>query len=189
MSQGFISGQTVAYPLFVSLGGTGQSSSTGTGITVLQTAPTITLPLIVGVTTNSNAAAGSVGEYIENSLAVGSAISLTSTTPANIISISLTAGDWDVRGIIGFSLVTSSTVITYLEGCSTSTSATISTNHTTSFPMATGGSTVVGNNFLLPIPFQRFSLASTTTIYLVVQASFSANTCSGYGSINARRIR
>ena len=53
---------------------------------------------LAGVTTNSNAAAGIVGEYISSSIASGSAVSLTTGVSANVTSISLTAGDWEVYG-------------------------------------------------------------------------------------------
>jgi len=48
---------------------------------------------IVGTTTNNNAQAGSVGEYIESVIASGSSVSLTTSVMVNMTSISLTAGD------------------------------------------------------------------------------------------------
>ena len=48
---------------------------------------------IVGTTTNNNAAAGCVGEYVSSAIEYASRVSLTTSTPANVTSISLTAGD------------------------------------------------------------------------------------------------
>jgi len=63
---------------------------------------------IVGTTTNNNANAGSVGEVVSSSVAVGSAVSLTTAAGAftgkTITSISLTAGDWNVFGIVGINM-------------------------------------------------------------------------------------
>jgi hypothetical protein len=133
---------------------------------------------IIGTTTNNNAAAGSVGEFVSNS---GSGISLSNGTSANICSISLTAGDWDVNGSI---LFVPSVSASSLNAGSSSTSATLP-------------ATTLFNGFIvgglgaccLPIVYQRYSLASTTTVYLVANASFASGTCTGYGQITARRAR
>jgi hypothetical protein len=45
----------------------------------------------------------------------------------------------------------------------------------------------VNNN--AEIPRNRRQLTATTTLYLLVQANFSAGTVKGYGVISARRIR
>jgi hypothetical protein len=49
---------------------------------------------------SDNAASGKVGEIIAVTVPSASSVSLTSGTPANIASISLTPGDWDVRANI-----------------------------------------------------------------------------------------
>src|SRR6266436_3159933 len=91
------------------------TTETGTGVVVFGTSPTITTPNVVGTVTNDNAAAGSVGEYVESNIAFASATSLTSNTAKTITSISLTAGDWDVSGSVGFSAAGSAS-ITFVEG-------------------------------------------------------------------------
>ena len=57
------------------------------------------LPL-AGVTNGSNAAAGNVGEYLAATVASGAAVALTSGGNRDIASLALTAGDWDVDGMI-----------------------------------------------------------------------------------------
>ena len=77
---------------------------------------------VVGVTTNSNATTGYVGEYISSQVAVASAVALTTATPANVTSISLTAGDWDVDGVIDLNL-SGATTTDWTSGISTTTGA------------------------------------------------------------------
>ena len=58
---------------------------------------------IVGDTTGGSAAAGIVGEYVSATVSVGSAVSLSNNVTANVTSMSLSAGDWDVGGLVAFS--------------------------------------------------------------------------------------
>lgn len=160
-------------------------------ITATSSAITLLKPTaIAGTTTNDNAAAGYVGQYVESSVASGSAVSMTTDTPANITSISLTAGDWDVRGTVGFVAGASTSISNILVGAS-STSATLPT------PPASGTYTGYHVSFLgtftdasYPFGPGRLSLAATTTIYLVCQTTFSGGTGNAaYGFIGARRVR
>ncbi len=183
------------------------SGQSGTGTFVGVTSPSLTTPDlgvasatslvfspttggIIGVTSGSNAAAGYVGELISSSILLGSAVSLTTATPANVTSISLTAGDWQVCGSVAFSFAATTTSSLQQMGVS-STSATFGTNaaenngviDVTAVP-GTGATTIVLNNSPM-----RFSLSGTTTIYLVAQANFATSTCDAYGFISGRRVR
>jgi hypothetical protein len=51
--------------------------------------------VLVGTTTNDNAPAGNNGEYVSSSVAKTTPVTLVSATPANLTSVSLSAGDWD----------------------------------------------------------------------------------------------
>lgn len=149
--------------------------------------------LIRGTSSNDSAAVGYVGEFVSTTLAVGSAVSLTTATPANIVSMSLTPGDWDVMGFMNFNL-TGATGTLFQSGASV-TSATL--------PTQPGGSGL-GTDALAssPVPVTgltgdltqdsgsvRVSIAATTTVYLVAQATFTVGTCTGFGTIRARRVR
>ncbi len=135
---------------------------------------------IRGTTTNNNATAGSVGEYVSNN---ASGVSLTTGSPANITSISLTAGDWDVCGNITFNPATIPSIII---GNINTVSATLNSS-TIAFTQLVATFTS-GNTQVIPVGTTRLSLASTTTVYLIAQASFiSTLNCSGY--IGARRAR
>src|SRR6185312_14765343 len=63
-----------------------------------QSALTINKGQLPGTTTNDNASSGNVGQLISSNIVSGSSVSLTTATPLDITTISLTAGDWDVQG-------------------------------------------------------------------------------------------
>ena len=142
----------------------------------------------LGTTTNDNAPAGYVGEFVTSTVAVGSAVALTTGTTANVASLSLTAGDWDVRGQVDYRAGATTSITILKQGVNT-TSATLGSqdSFTTNVFAAVvpTASNDIGNTFRQ----QRISIASTTTIYLVASATFTLSTLSAYGTISARRIR
>ena len=145
---------------------------------------------IRGTTTNDNAAAGYVGEYTESIIAQGSAVSLTTATAANVTSISLTAGDWDVWGGISYNCAATTNVTLTLSSISL-VSATLNNTQGQYFVWRFGAAGLVpqaefGGNTIGPV---RMSLASTTTVYLVGRADFTVSTVGGYGALKARRVR
>lgn len=162
------------------------SDETGSGAAVFGTTPTLNQPNIVGTTTNNNAAAGSVGEYAE-SFTTGTA--LTSGVAANFASVSLTAGDWDVDGLVAFNPAGGTTISGINVGISTSSAAF--QNVTAGFGNLVGlnASFSTGQFQGITAPGRRISIASTTTVYLVGQAAFGVSTMTGSGHIHARRIR
>jgi hypothetical protein len=81
--------------------------------------PTSTIG-IKGTATNDSAQAGSVGEFINNT---ATGVSMTSTIVANVTSISLTAGDWDVWGSLVFAPA-GGTIMSTIQGSISTTSAT-----------------------------------------------------------------
>jgi hypothetical protein len=173
----------------------------GSGSIVLTTSATLVTPTlgaasatsitfsstsgIIGTTTNNAAAAGSVGENITSTVLSGSAVTLTSTATSNITSISLTAGDWDVWGSVWITL--SGTGSQVKGGISTS-SATLPSNLGQSglMQIATTFTTGFSNGF--PVGDTTLSLATTTTVYLVINATFTVG-ATGFGFITARRVR
>jgi len=142
---------------------------------------------IVGTTTNNNADAGYVGEFVTASRSTASPLSLTSTIPAAVTSISLTAGDWDVwaKGGIIPSTGVNATLI----------SGDINTTSGASFDANTAISALPINGVLYNQPYtfsieaRRASLSATTTYYLNVGINFSGGSVTGFGTIYARRRR
>lgn len=174
-------GVTNSYGLIVNpnTGATNNFGSWLRGITIIDN--------FRGTTTNDNAATGMVGEFISSTVLSGAAITLTTATPTNITSISLTAGDWDVTGFATVNY--SGTAMTQILAWTSASSATIPTfpnnggmgGHNSLNSPGLGLNTVVG--------VQRFSLASTTTVYLTTQATFANGTATAFGIIRARRMR
>ncbi len=142
---------------------------------------------VKGTPTNNSASAGYVGQYIEVDVPTGSAVSLASTgTTYDITHVSLTAGDWDVSGVI-LSKPAGSTTCSCFSVWTSITTADPSPDETdgltnyssTGTGVQTGGATGT----------VRYSLASTTSVYLSCVATFAASTMSAFGLIRARRVR
>ncbi len=165
--------------LVTSAGGVPSISST------LPAALTIPQPGIVGVTDASNAAAGNTGQYIESVISSGSAISLTDMTFANVTSISLTAGDWDVWGMVAFT-AGGSTIYSVLAASVSTTSATLGQATNILYVPAYASPIAAGN---LPTGQIRVNVNTTTTAYLIGFAGFTVSTMKAYGFISARRVR
>lgn len=141
---------------------------------------------MIGVGNNTAASAGQVGEYVESKVALGSAVSLTNATAANVTSLSLTAGDWDVEGHVNFSFSGASGVSLTLRASVSQTSATESTDGTEVYADQTGANTHI---FGASGTRKRVALNSTTTVYLVGYAGFGAGAVAAFGFISARRVR
>lgn len=141
---------------------------------------------IAGVTDGSNAAAGQVGEYLTTNLLGGSPLAMVSTVARDILTLALTAGDWDVWADIS---------ITPAGGSPTGTHAWIGTVSATA--PTSGASTAdlwwqlmpAGTAALSwPVGRQRFNLSAPGNAYLSIVSTFPG-TSSAYGMIAARRMR
>lgn len=180
---------------------------TGSGANVFATSPALVTPNLgvatatsingstvspghyTGEPSTGSAVAGQIGEYISSTVLSGSAVPLTSGTAANITSISLTAGDWDVDSVAYLTTGTSTSYSNLISSLSTTTAA-LNTAPGQWFGNATAAQVAgTGVTISSAIPPFRFSLASTTTIFLVVSSSFTVSTMSAYGILRARRMR
>ena len=140
---------------------------------------------IVGTVAGGSAASGIVGEYISSSVVVGSAVALTSGIGANMTSISLTAGDWDVSGIINFRLGASTSVTSLFGGASLTSATHDSFQFSHRAAAFVPGTSDIG----YAAPTRRFTFSGTTTVYAVATAGFTISTCGAWGFISARRVR
>lgn len=143
-----------------------------------------------GTVTNDSAAAGFIGEVLSASVVKSSAVSLATTVTSNVTSLSLTAGDWDVFSGIGFTGGGTTTILAYALA---TTSATLPGTDTIAVPTTNQirGSlplSVVTAD-VSDVLYCRVSLALSTTVYLVANATFAVGSASAYGSIFARRSR
>lgn len=143
---------------------------------------------IKGISTNTNAAAGSVGEYISSTVLSGSATSLVSATAKTVTSISLTAGDWDVSGFVGL-LFAATTNTTFLAVSFSTVNNTNGGEGNIAILQYGAGGIVPGSQTQHPIQTIRVSLSGTTTYYLVANCGFTISTCGGFGTIAARRVQ
>lgn len=141
---------------------------------------------IVGVTDGSNANAGVVGEYVSSTVAAVSS-GLSSNTATNATTISLTAGDWDVSGLIAFNYA-GTTVPTIYYAAISSTSATLP-GLSSGLAIYFSYTSPAGSAFAAVVPTVRLNLTTTTTIYLVGSSTFTISTAGIGGTIRARRIR
>ncbi len=148
-----------------------------------QVANNVTGDQLPGTTTNDNANSGNVGEYISSTVAAGSAVSISNGVAANVTTVSLTAGDWDVFGQL-FINPAGGTITTLLIGSTGVTTATLS-----SPPDFVLGYTSTGTGIGSPLTSRRYSFTTTTTVYMVVDANFSGGTNTAYGTLSARRRR
>jgi hypothetical protein len=143
---------------------------------------------VQGTNTNDSAAAGDVGQVIESTTLVASAVTLTSGVAADVTSISLTAGDWDVWGGIFTNPGVGTTQSDTLAWIST-TSATVPTRPNAGAFARMPFSAATGTDVSCPAGMRRYSLSSTTTVYLSCRSTFGVNTNGAYGYIGARRAR
>lgn len=139
---------------------------------------------VKGTSTNNSAAAGYVGEAVRAAV-VASGTALTTGTGLSLTSISLTAGDWDVSCMICFNGAVTATVFS---GSISATNNTLAGNYGDDTFQSSLAPTAVADA-CFSIPSLRVNLASTTTYYLVAQATFTVGTCKAYGRISARRVR
>ena len=181
----------------------GDVTITSAGVTAIKSSPTLTTPTISGLLTPATVAgikgtaaadsaqAGSIGEVITSTVATGSSVSLTNVTSANVTSIALTAGDWDVWGCGCFTLA-SSTTMGYLSVGINSTSATLPANNAGVGTIPGAGTNAVIDVTVDPVvdvaPI-RVNISAGATYYLVARAKFGTSTCKAYGTIYARRRR
>ncbi len=155
---------------------------------------------ITGTATNDNATAGDIGEAGGPITRLrANATGISTATPANVCtttSITLTAGDWIISGIVAFSPDTTTTV-TSMEAAISKTSATLPSTATIAVPTAgevrvrvqSSGTLITGGEYTLQIPPYRVSISGSTAFYLVAQSAFAVSTNTVYGSMEARRMR
>lgn len=131
---------------------------------------------------------GMIGEYITSTVAVASTASVTTNTPLNITSVTLTNGVWEVGGAADF-VTTSTTSITGLIAGTNTVSATIGGQDTATH-LSTAANVFTATTTTVPVPVQRYYVPAGTTkvVYLNVNAYFTASTLTAYGSMWALRI-
>lgn len=181
------------------------SGSNGTGNFVGSTSPTLITPTlgvatatsiafspttggIVGTTTNNNASAGYVGEFISSTIVSGSPVACSgSTTPTNMTSITVSAGDWDVWGHITFYAQSTIVGTAYIAEISTTSATFIDQSYWCSSQQIISSANYTTT--MSPV-MKRINVSGSTTVYIVGQANYTGSgSMVMYGGIYARRIR
>jgi hypothetical protein len=135
---------------------------------------------------NTAPAAGFLGEQIRSFVPSGSAITLSNSTPANITSINIPAGIWDVSAVIKYVAATSTSATLYQ--CGISPNSATNDVFGDDFSSDAFNTAMVGYGPTRTIPSYRITLSSTTTYYLVATAAFTISTMTAYGRISATRV-
>lgn len=135
---------------------------------------------ITGLTTGVAAAAGIVGQILETT---GSGTALTTATDANIASLALTAGEWDVMAVIQY--VSTGNMNGYQGGLTTSASAYGAFQTQTRSAVSFNASATI----IREVPVQRLRLSASGTVYLRAQSTFSSGGVTATGYIRAERVR
>lgn len=165
------------------LANTGAITVTKTSGTAFGPAATALLGQLPGTTTNDSASAGNIGQFISSVIAAGSAISVTNGINFDLTSISLPAGDWDVWGnLTAIPTIGAQSIYSWI-------SATSATTPDSSLYSGLGAASAIFSTTTSIPPKLRFSLSTTTTIYLTGQVGFPSGTCTAVGAIYARRRR
>ena len=148
--------------------------------------------VVKGTTTNDNAAAGSLGEFVTATVATPGS-TLTTGTPLNITSMSCTAGDWDISMVADYAFT--GTTVTDIRAGPSLTTGTLPTQPGGA-GLGTDALAVDSSNFVTITDTQtissgpiRLSISATTTVFMVAQATFSIGTVTVFGTIRARRVR
>lgn len=166
--------------------------SAGTGNVLKVSGVTISAGQYPGETGAGSATTGNVGERVDSSVLIGSAVSLTTGVTSNVTSISLSAGDWEVSGVVAL-IAGATTNVTSVFGSIGTTTGTLDVTTPGRF-----SNSVFGSSGLVPtgtaaftqiLPPTRFSLSGTTTVFLTARGNFTVSTLSAYGEIHAIRVR
>ena len=155
----------------------------GNYFTIVRSNGQVTAPVgIVGAAggAGSNAATGCVGEVV--AALQTTAVNLTNSVAANVTSMTLSAGEWDVTGEIWFAF---GAAVTVIGAGITTVSAQLPTAPSVSQSRQQFTGTFSGS-WILNMRSCRVSVAAATTVYLVALAAFTS-TASATGCMYARR--
>jgi len=168
--------------------------SAGTSLTTLQGYPGIIASdgsniFYPDITNIFAILASNLPQYISSNVLIGSAIALSTGNPANVTSISLTPGYWDVQGAICYTAPSDTNLDYGLVWVST-TSNTFPTmpNSGGSTSYIWADSNLVDPSVSVCTGLLRLSVSTTTTVYLSTSANFNTDSLSAFGFLSARQV-
>ncbi len=122
---------------------------------------------------------------VTTNVPLGSAKQITTNSSITLGSVSLPPGDWDCRGT-AVNILSATTTATRLSASLVTTDGVLGTQGTDGTTSVVPASAISTAGVDLKMGPARFSLAATTTVYLVDGATFATSTLYGYGSISCR---
>jgi hypothetical protein len=139
-----------------------------------------------GIQNATPALTGNVGEFI--GLSIGSPVAMATATPADIGSITLGAGDWDIWANFG-TLPAGGASQTLIQAWISTVSVTNPGPPNNGAYLSRGitSGEILGQ--VSPVGTQQLSLASSLPVYLSAQVTYAGGTMGGIGFIGARRRR
>jgi hypothetical protein len=143
---------------------------------------------LLGTNTNDSAATGYVGQY-KVSTAGASNFPGATAQWGDATSLSLEAGDWDVTFVVETRINTATGFAGETEMGISATSGNSATGLTRGLNWFSNFSPTGSANATASIPNYRVSIASTTTYYAKLKASYSGGNPQFIGSLIARRVR
>lgn len=145
---------------------------------------------IKGTATNNTAASGYVGEPMISTQSTYTNYTTTATYQ-NIVSITLTAGDWDLDAFFTYSSnsATITAAANAIFAVSTTTASASGATEGLNISYVPQAALLGTSRFSDAIPTYRVSISGSTTYYLNTQATFTLGNPQFVGSIIARRIR
>jgi len=138
----------------------------------------------VGVINGLPAAPGEIGEFVI--AAQTSPVSIANNTPTDILSITLSAGDWDVVGYV-YLQCSSSGGTDDLRGWINTVSATQPAGDTGGLGIVS--TTSGGNINTIVVPSTNILSSISNIVYLGCNVNYGAGTMTVKGFIRARRMR
>lgn len=141
----------------------------------------------MGTTTNDSAGAGYIGEYATSAI-TSFANSGADNVWADMVPITLSAGDWDVR--LSSSLSLNGAIITAVSVGISSTSGNSATGLTEPTNLLQSAALPVGSVHQgVVIPSFRQSINSTTVLYAKLKVAITSGTPQYTCNLSARRMR
>ncbi len=143
--------------------------------------------LIFGRTNGVAVAVGYVGEQIQSIQSQASPISLSTGVYTDITNVALTAGYWQIEGVIGFrgTITTTQTWVAFFgTAAGNNTTGIIAELNTLQVDFINPDN----NDWIAPMPTYIVNNSSSQTYYLKAETAFLAGTYSAWGSITATRI-
>lgn len=141
---------------------------------------------IKGNISGSNVSAGTVGEVISSNIPSASAVAISTGVAKTITSITLTAGDWDVWGMV-CDKPAAGTVEQLIQGSISETTNTDATPPNGGAFTVLPFTAIASQATCAPVGMKQVNVSGSQTEFLVITSAFTVSTNAAYGFIGARR--